>query len=64
MSKRNLQSEHIVSDPEIMDGLPILKGTRIPVYIVLEMLEEGFSFDDILKEYPFLTKDQIRAAIH
>lgn len=54
----------IVVDPAIMDGVPTIKGTRIPVYIILEMLEEGTSFDEITAEYPSLTKEQIKAAIH
>lgn len=54
----------IVLDPEIMDGLPIIGGTRVPVYIILEMMESGYSFDAIQHEYPFLTQDQIRSAVH
>ena len=54
----------VVVDPEIMDGLPTLRGTRVPVYVILELIEEGHSFEDILLEYPFLTRDQIRAAVH
>jgi uncharacterized protein (DUF433 family) len=50
-------------NPEIMDGLPVLAGTRIPVYLILEMVEEGMTLQDILHEYPHLTIDQIRAAI-
>ncbi|MBI4548021.1 MAG: DUF433 domain-containing protein [Ignavibacteriae bacterium] len=57
-------NEFVVVDPEIMDGLPTLKGTRIPVYLILEMIEDGNSLEDVRKEYPFLTREQIRAAIH
>ena len=63
-AKQNSNNELIVIDPEIMDGLPTLKGTRLPIYVILEMIEDGYSFEDIQKEYPFLTRDQIRAAIH
>ncbi|MBI5216006.1 MAG: DUF433 domain-containing protein [Ignavibacteriae bacterium] len=59
-----MEPEFITIDQEIMDGLPVLNGTRFPVYIIIEMFEEGFSFDDIKEEFPFLTTEQIKAAIH
>ena len=55
--------KHIVSNREIMDGLPTFKGTRIPVYIILDYLAEGYSPEEILKDYPSLNKDTIRAAL-
>ncbi len=54
----------IVSDPQIMDGLPTIRGTRIPVYVVLEMVEAGLSLEQILIEYPHLTRRQLQAAVH
>ncbi len=48
---------------DVMDGLPVIAGTRIPVYLILEMLESGLSLDAILKEYPHRTMDQLRAAV-
>ncbi|MBI3194717.1 MAG: DUF433 domain-containing protein [Ignavibacteriae bacterium] len=59
-----MEPANIIIDPEIMDGLPILQGTRFPVYIIIEMLEEGSSFEDIKQEYPFLSNEQIKSAIH
>lgn len=50
-------------DPKVMDGLPVIAGTRIPVYLILEMLESGLSLDRILEEFPHLTIDQLRAAV-
>jgi len=50
--------------PEVMDGLPCIRGTRIPVYIVLEMLQEGVTFEAMLQQYPNLSRDKIKAAIH
>ncbi len=50
--------------PEVMDGLPCIKGTRIPVYLVLEMLQEGLNLESILQQYPNLSRDKIKAAIH
>ena len=53
----------IVSDPKIMHGQPVVAGTRIPVELILDHLAEGYSGEDIIVEYPQLTKSDIRAAI-
>ncbi len=53
----------IVVDPKIMGGKPVIKGTRIPVYFILELLSNGWSIDDILREYPYLSREDILAAI-
>ena len=62
MADRSLDNL-IESNPDVMDGLPVIRGTRIPVYLILEMLESDLSIDQILVEYPHLTRDQIRAAL-
>ncbi len=46
-----------------MGGKPVIKGTRIPVYFILELLSNGWSIDDILREYPYLSREDILAAI-
>ncbi len=51
-------------DPKICHGKPCIKGTRIPVYIILELLAGDTSPDEILREYPHLTKEDIRATIN
>lgn len=48
--------------PEVMMGKPCLKGTRIPVYLILEKLGAGETIEDILAAYPQLSKDHITAA--
>lgn len=51
-------------DPKILGGKPIFAGTRIPVYVVLELLAEGVTEGKILKDYyPSLTKESIRSAV-
>ena len=52
---------HIASDPEILRGKPRLKGTRIPVGLVLGYLAAGKTAEDIIAEFPDLTRDQIAA---
>lgn len=53
----------IVTDPEIMHGKPVIKGTRIPVYIILNLLAGGLSLEHVLREYPDLTKEDILACL-
>lgn len=52
----------VVSDPEIMRGTPIFKGTRIPVELVAEMAAAGTSVEDILAGYPALSREQVELA--
>ena len=55
---------NITIDPALNGGQPCVKGTRIPVYAILELLQEGFSFDHITKDYyPDLTHNDIKACI-
>jgi len=55
--------ERIEIDPEICHGKPRIKGTRIIISIILEWLEAGKTFDDIMDAYPQLTKEDISATI-
>ncbi len=56
-------NEYIVVDTEICHGKPTFKGTRIMVWQVLEMLKVGCGFEDILREFPSLTVEHIKAAL-
>jgi uncharacterized protein (DUF433 family) len=55
--------ERITIDPGKLGGRPCLRGMRIGVQDVLEMLAAGMTNDDILFEYPYLELDDIRAAL-
>ena len=57
------QPSHITTDPTILDGKPIVRGTRIPVDLVLGLLDGGASRADILGEYPHLTDADIEACV-
>ena len=50
-------------NPKVMMGKPVIEGTRITVELILTRLAEGRSVDDILIEYPHLTRLQVTAAI-
>ncbi|MCL5945317.1 MAG: DUF433 domain-containing protein [Planctomycetes bacterium] len=51
--------ERIIIDPDICNGTPVIKGTRIPVQTVLEFLGAGDSIENVLEEYPSLTRDAV-----
>jgi uncharacterized protein (DUF433 family) len=54
----------ITIDPNIHFGQPCVEGTRIPVHAVLELVQAGITFDDIIHtDYPDLTLDDIRACV-
>ena len=56
--------ERIVVNPNIYGGKPCIKGTRIAVYMILELLEGGLSFEEIIRDYyPHITKEDIRACL-
>jgi uncharacterized protein (DUF433 family) len=56
-------SNLIVSNPKIMMGKPVIKGTRITVELILEKLSEGESIEDILAAHNHITIEGIRAAL-
>jgi uncharacterized protein (DUF433 family) len=52
-------SDIIESNPKILGGKPIIKGTRIPVALIYELIGLNYSISEILKEYPHLNRDVI-----
>lgn len=55
--------ERISVDKNIMHGKPCLRGTRIPVYLILDLLAGGSTIKDILDDYPDITEEDIRACV-
>jgi len=55
--------EYIESNPNILKGKPRIKGTRIPVSLILGYLAKGSSIEEILEEFPDLTREQILACL-
>jgi uncharacterized protein len=62
MSRIARRHERIAIDPGVMGGKPCIKGTRIPVELILEKLAQGLSFEELLEAYPGLTAEDLRAA--
>lgn len=55
--------ERIVVDPNVLTGKPIIKGTRMAVEFVVDLLGRGWSVDDVLREYDHLTKEDVQACL-
>lgn len=55
--------EYITVDPAVVHGKACIRGTRIPVAVVLANLAEGLSPDEIVRSYPSLTPEAIQAAL-
>ena len=55
--------DRINVDPRFMTGKPVICGTRVPVELIVRMVAQGIPEKDILREYPRLQPDDIRAAL-
>ncbi len=55
--------ERITANPKILGGKPIIRGTRISVEFILDLLASDVSEEDILEEYPHLTREDIQACL-
>ena len=55
--------ERITVDPEVLAGKPVIRGTRLAVEFILELLAAGQSENEILSNYPGLTRDDILACL-
>ena len=62
MKKQELL-KRIEITPEIMLGKPVIKGTRLPAALIVVKVAYGASFEEILKQYPFLKTEDIHAAL-
>ena len=55
--------EQVELNPEVLLGKPIIHGTRIPVQLIVKLIAQGWKNGEILKEYPVLKEENIRAAL-
>jgi uncharacterized protein (DUF433 family) len=55
--------DQIEINPRVCNGKPVIKGTRIPISVILEQIAEGESWDNILENYPELKREDIKAAL-
>jgi uncharacterized protein (DUF433 family) len=61
---KHMLLERIDTNPQIMSGKPIIKGASIPVETILKKLADNVSAEPILREYPRLTEDDVKAAAY
>jgi uncharacterized protein (DUF433 family) len=55
--------ERIIVDPKILVGKPVIKGTRLAVEFIVELLAQGWAESEILRNYPSVTHEDIRACL-
>ena len=58
------RAERIERNPEVLAGKPVVKGTRLSVQLILELLADDWSTEEILAQYPTLTKADVLACLH
>ena len=58
-----MTTDRIEINPDVMLGKPVIRGTRIPVELLIRKLSEGASEDDLLDAYPRLTREDLQAAL-
>ncbi len=56
--------KRISIDPNVHHGDPCIKGTRVPVSVLVGSIADGDAFEEILRSYPQLTEEDLRAALH
>ena len=55
--------KYIVADPKVLAGKPVIAGSRLSVEFILELIAEGWSKADMIRNYPGLTREQILACV-
>lgn len=60
---KNRLLQRIIVDPQIMVGKPVIRGTRIPVELIMRLIAQGISEKEILEDYPHLTKEDLQAVL-
>ncbi|MBS3088552.1 DUF433 domain-containing protein [Candidatus Pacearchaeota archaeon] len=58
-----MEEQRIVINQKVMAGKPIIRGTRIPVDLIVRLMAQGSTINEIIEDYPNLTKEDIKAAL-
>ncbi len=56
--------ERITTDPEVLGGVPCIRGLRVPVATVVGMVADGMTVEEILADFPYLESEDIAEALH
>jgi uncharacterized protein (DUF433 family) len=62
-TKIESMSSVITSNPEVMHGTPCFAGTRVPAKTLFDCLEDGYSIDEFLEDFPTVTREQVMAVL-
>lgn len=63
MMQTKNEFDQIEINPDVMGGQPVIRGTRVAVYMIVDAIAEGDTADDVLEAYPFLTKEAVQQAL-
>jgi uncharacterized protein (DUF433 family) len=63
MERQMAMHERISINPNVCHGQACIKGTRIPVYLIVQMLANGDTIEELLEDYPSITKEDILACL-
>jgi uncharacterized protein (DUF433 family) len=58
IDEKEIESLPITSDPEVVSGAPVFRGTRVPIDALINNLEAGLTLDEFLDNFPTVTRDQ------
>ena len=64
MTKEKNEHNRIIQDPAILVGKPVVKGTRIPVELVLAKLAANPDLNELFQDYPRLTREDVKACLN
>lgn len=56
--------KYLASDPKILNGKLVIKGTRVPVSLIIYLLKDGFTTENIQEQYPHISVNKIEGAIN
>ena len=59
IDEKEIESLPIISDPEIVSGAPVFRGTRVPIDALINNLEAGLTIDEFLDNFPTVTREQV-----
>lgn len=60
---QTLAFDRIDVDPAVLSGQPVVRGTRLPVYVIVEALAAGDGIPDVLRAFPFLSEEDVKQAL-
>lgn len=64
MDKHFAMLDRISIDPRVCHGKPCIRGTRVPIFVILDALAAGMTYEKISEDYPPITSEDIRAALN